>query len=42
MEKGIPQGGIVSPVLSSIVINKIFINVERSVGVSLFADDGVT
>lgn len=41
VENGTPQGSIVSPVLFSIMINEIFCNVESSVGVSLFADDGI-
>lgn len=41
VENGTPQGSIVSPVLFSIMINKVFSTVERSISVYLFADDGV-
>lgn len=40
VENGTPQGSIISPLLFSVMINDIFKNVERNIGVALFADDG--
>lgn len=39
VENGTPQGSIVSPVLFSIMINKVFSRVDRSISVTLYADD---
>ena len=40
VENGTPQGSVISPVLFIVMINDIFSKVDRSVGRSLFADDG--
>ncbi|XP_023190232.1 uncharacterized protein LOC111608691 [Xiphophorus maculatus] len=41
IENGTPQGSIISPMLFIIMINDIFNNIDKSFGVSLFADDGL-
>lgn len=41
VQNGTLQGSIVSPVLFSIMINEVFGDIDYSMGVSLFADDGV-
>ncbi|XP_013884305.1 RNA-directed DNA polymerase from mobile element jockey, partial [Austrofundulus limnaeus] len=41
VENGTPQGSIISPMLFNIMINDIFSNIDKSFGVSLFADDGI-
>uniref|UniRef100_A0A3Q3AL86 Reverse transcriptase domain-containing protein n=1 Tax=Kryptolebias marmoratus TaxID=37003 RepID=A0A3Q3AL86_KRYMA len=41
MENGTPQGSIISPILFNIMINDIFSSIDKSFGVSLFADDGI-
>uniref|UniRef100_A0A3P9PFS3 Reverse transcriptase domain-containing protein n=1 Tax=Poecilia reticulata TaxID=8081 RepID=A0A3P9PFS3_POERE len=38
---GTPQGSIISPMLFIIMINDIFSSINKSFGVSLFADDGI-
>lgn len=40
VENGTPQGSVCSPVLFNIMINDIFDQIDRSVGRSLYADDG--
>ena len=37
---GIPQGSVISPVLFNIMINGIFMNLDRRICASLYADDG--
>ncbi len=37
---GIPQGSVISPVLFNVMINNIFMNLDRRVGSALYADDG--
>ncbi len=37
---GIPQGSVISPVLFNVMINGIFMNLDRRVGSALYADDG--
>jgi len=41
VENGTPQGSTVSPVLFLVMMNEVFIKVDRSISVALFADDGV-
>lgn len=41
VENGTPQGSIISPLLFSIMINDVFSSIEKGIGFSLFADDGV-
>ena len=36
---GIPQGSVISPVLFNIMINGIFMNLDRRICLSLYADD---
>lgn len=40
IENGIPQGSAISPILFNIMINDFFLNVDRDIGSSLYADDG--
>ena len=40
IENGTPQGSIVSPLIFSIMINDVFMELESGIGFSLFADDG--
>lgn len=40
VENGTPQGSIISPVLFLVMINNVFKNMEGSIKVALFADDG--
>ena len=40
VENGTPQGSVCSPVLFDIMINDIFEKVEKTIGKSLYADDG--
>jgi len=40
VENGTPQGGVISPILFSIMINDVFLQVQGGIGRSLFADDG--
>lgn len=37
---GIPQGSVISPVLFNVMINDIFMNLDRRIGSALYADDG--
>ena len=39
IENGTPQGSIVSPLIFSIMINDVFMELESGIGFSLFADD---
>lgn len=40
MENGTPQGSVISPLLFTIMINDVFLDVGPGIGKSLFADDG--
>ena len=40
IENGIPQGGAINPVLFNIMINGIFMNLDRRIGSALDADYG--
>lgn len=40
VENGTPQGSACSPILFNIMINDVFAQVDRSIGKSLYADDG--
>ncbi len=39
-DHSIPQGSVISPVLFNVMINDIFMNLDRRVGSALYADDG--
>ena len=39
MENGTPQGGVISPLIFSVMINAVFDGVSPDIGRSLFADD---
>ena len=39
VENGTPQGSVIRPLLSNIMINNVFSNVQPGIGKSLFADD---
>lgn len=40
VENGTPQGSIISPLLFTVMINEAFKEVDKSIDVALFADDG--
>lgn len=40
IDNGTPQGSVISPLLFIIMINDVFSRIDRSMGKSLFADDG--
>ena len=40
VDNGIPQGSVISPVLFNVMINDIFMNLDRRIGSALYADDG--
>lgn len=39
-ENGTPEGSVLGPLLFSVMINNVFVEIQKGIGRSLFADDG--